>query len=78
MQKKLTDFECAYRAIPPRSITCLHGSEKTVADLAFTIETEIDLIREGQDGTDLRNLKPLMTWLKKWAPKSDYLPKETL
>jgi hypothetical protein len=68
MRKKLTDFECAERDIPACSAGCIHGSEKTVADLVFTIETEIDR----------RHLKPLLRWLKKWGPQSDYLSKETV
>jgi hypothetical protein len=47
-----------------------HLHRKTIADLVFEAETEIDLIEEDQDGTDRADLKPLKKWLKKWKPKA--------
>jgi hypothetical protein len=77
MRKKLTDFERAERALPMCMIGGMLGNETTVSDLAFQVETEIDLTVESQDGTQRRNLKPLMAWLKRFYPESEYLPKVT-
>jgi hypothetical protein len=75
-KKPLTDLDRARRALP-MCACCLYDpyQHKTVADLAFTVETEIDLTEEGQDGTSRRNLKPLRNWLRKFAPDSKYIPK---
>lgn len=72
--KTLTPIQKAVRKLP----MCAAGvydphQHKTVADLAFTVETEIDLTEEGQDGTSRRNLKPLRNWLRKFAPESKYI-----
>jgi hypothetical protein len=76
--KRLTDYQRAERSLPLCMVGALMGDEKDVSDLAFKVETQIDLTEEGQDDTNRRDLKTLRNWLKKWWPQSDYLPKETL
>ena len=41
---------------------------KTAGDMAWTIRIELDLIESGEDGTSRKDRKPLMNWLKKFAP----------
>lgn len=68
-----TEFTKAFRKIPMCMVGGLMGDERTVADLAFAVETEVYLTEEGQDGTSRRNLKPLRNWLRKFAPASECL-----
>ncbi len=64
------EFRKMYRSLP----MCMVGdvmadSATTVEELIAAVEIEIDLTREGQDGTSRRNLKPLLNWLAKHAKK---------
>lgn len=70
MTKAKTAFEKAYDSFP--CAECLDAwQQKTIEDLVYLAETEIDLILEDQDGTDRRDLPKLRKWLKKWkTPKA--------
>jgi hypothetical protein len=64
----VTDFDKAAAEFP---LPFDHLHRKTIADLVFEAETEIDLIEEGQDGTDPQDLPALNRWLRRWRPKAE-------
>lgn len=42
----------------------------TIEELAWTALVELDLIEEGQDGTEPKDAKRIRKWLAKWHPET--------
>ncbi len=60
-----TAFDRAFREMPD-SVSLDVLAHKTLDDLIFQAETELDLISEGQDGTEPKDAPKIRRWLKKW------------
>ena len=59
-------FQQMFADLPVCMAGALNGDERTEFDLIHLVRIEIDLIEEGEDGTDPADLGPLRRWLKRW------------
>jgi glutathione S-transferase len=64
-----SDFEKAMSDLPICMVGALMGDEKTIGDLVYACQVQLDLIEEGQDGTEEDDPKAIRRWLKKWSSK---------
>jgi hypothetical protein len=63
---KLTEFEKARRDLP----ACVEQdtlSQKTLDDLRWACRIQLDLIEEGQDGTEDDDPRAIKRWLKRYG-----------
>lgn len=71
---KQTDYEKALNSIPAAALNGIDLlSMRSVAELVIYMEIELDLIAEGQDGTEeytRRDVRAMKSWVKKWKGKS--------
>lgn len=57
-------FEAAFKALP----ACVDVDHpKTLADLIFAARIQLDLIEEGQDGTENDDPAAIRRWLRKYG-----------
>ncbi len=59
------DFSKAARSLPD-SVNYDPLAHKTIADLVWAATIELDLIEEGQDGTEPKDAAKIRKWLKRW------------
>lgn len=59
-------FAQALRDLPD-TIDYDHLAMKTINDLRWACQLQLDLIEEGQDGTEDDDPKPIRKWLKKYG-----------
>jgi len=65
-QKPQPTFEQAWRDLP----ACVDADPlamKTISDLRWACQIQLDLIEEGQDSADGDDPKPIRRWLKKYG-----------
>ena len=64
----MTIFEKMRRDLPSTMIGCPACDDaQTQFDLVFACETQLDLINEGQDGTEYDDPQTIKRWLRKWS-----------
>jgi hypothetical protein len=59
-------YRIAAKAVP-KCVAIDQFHHKTLADLQWAVQIELDLTEEGQDGTNSRNIKPLKRWLQRFG-----------
>lgn len=70
MRKPKTIYEQALYDLP-KDIDFDPLAMTTLDDLRWACQIQLDLIEEGQDGTENDDPKPIRKWLKRYGKKKD-------
>lgn len=69
VRQKKSNYEKALASVPVAAVGDVDGN--TLEDIVACIETQIDLIEEGQDGAEnytRRDVAAMKRWVAKWKP----------
>ena len=64
---KPSRFKQARADIPPSLVGGCADDARTMGELIHAARIQLDLIEEGQDGTEEDNPDEIRKWLKKWG-----------